>query len=342
MRRIYRLYADGMSTRNIAALLNREDIPGPRGGPWASNTINGHRGRRNDILNNELYRGRLVYGRQRFIRDPDTGKRQARPVPPSDWVVQDVPELRIVDDALWERVQTRRQAGQDRRRNPAARTPLPLTGLVRCGVCGGTMTILWERRYGCNAHREKGTCGNPRGVDAAVVEDRVIPLLSRSVMEELDLPELVRRAAEDSALRRERLVATVADGRQRIARLIDAIEQGAQSQAAHRRILDIEHETAAVQLELDSLPAIPASAPEDIAERLQERLASLHRAIVGAALDEAARRSALLLARTLFQRIDIAPLPARGEVEISVRPCADALVALALQKSWEFGSGKTR
>ena len=334
VRRIYRLYADGMSTRRIAALLNREGIPGPRGGAWGSNTINGHRGRRNGILNNELYRGRLVYGRQKFIRDPDTGKRQARLVPPADWLVKDVPELRIVDDALWNRVQTRRQAGQDRRRNPAAHTPLPLTGLVRCGVCGGTMTIFRERRYGCNAHREKGTCGNPRGIDAAVIENRVIPLLSRSVLEELDLPELVRRAAEESTRRRERLATALTEGEQRITRLLDAIEQGAQSHAAHRRILDIEHETAAIRLELDSLPTLPASAPQDLAGRLQERLALLHRAIAGAAPGEGARKSALLLARTLVERIDVAPLPARGEVEISVRPRADTVVALALDEKW--------
>ena len=113
VRRIYRLYAGGMSARDIAAALNRDGIPGPRGEQWGSTAIDGHRGRRNGILNNQLYRGRLVYGRQKFIRDPDTGKRQARPVPPSDWVVQDVPELRIVDDALWDRVRTRRQAGHD-------------------------------------------------------------------------------------------------------------------------------------------------------------------------------------------------------------------------------------
>ncbi len=334
VRRIYRLYADGMSTRRIAALLNREGIPGPRGGAWGSNTINGHRGRRNGILNNELYRGRLVYGRQKFIRDPDTGKRQARPVPPADWLVKDVPELRIVDDALWNRVQTRRQAGQDRRRNPAAHTPLPLTGLVRCGVCGGTMTIFRERRYGCHAHREKGTCGNPRGIDAAVIENRVIPLLSRSVLEELDLPELVRRAAGESTRRRERLATALTEGEQRITRLLDAIEQGAQSHAAHRRILDIEHETAAIRLELDSLPTLPAVAPQDLARRLQERLALLHRAIAGAAPGEGARKSALILARTLVERIDVAPLPARGEVEISVRPRADTVVALALDDKW--------
>ena len=91
VRRIYRLYADGASTREIAATLNREGEPGPPGGPWASNTINDHRGRRNGILTNDLYRSRLVHGRQRFVRDPDTGKCQARPVPPEKWIVKDVP-----------------------------------------------------------------------------------------------------------------------------------------------------------------------------------------------------------------------------------------------------------
>ena len=336
VRRIYRLYSDGMSPRKIAATLNEEGIPAPRGGTWGSTTINGHRGRRNGILNNELYRGRLVYGRQKFIRDPDTGKRQARPVPPSDWVVQDVPELRIVDDALWERVQTRRQAGHDRRRNPGSGTPLPLTGLVRCGVCGGAMTIVKPRRYGCHTHTDKGTCDNPRGIDPTVLENQVIPLLSRRVAEEFSLPDLVRRAGEESALRRERLAAAVAEGEERISRLLDAIEQGAQSHAAHRRILDIEHETAAIQLELDSLPTVPTDAPEGLATRLQDRLAALHRAVTLAGPDAPQRKRALLFARSLIERIHIAPLPGRGQVEISVRPRADALVAFALDDEWAF------
>ena len=336
VRRIYRLYADGMSTRKIAALLNREGIPGPRGGSWGSNTINGHRGRRNGILNNELYRGRLVYGRQRFVRDPDTGKRQARPVPPSDWTVHEVPALRIVDDALWQRVQTRRRAGEDRRKNPARHTPRPLTGLVRCAVCGGAMTVVNRRRYACHARREKGTCNNPRGIDATRLENAVLPLLSRRISEEYDLAGLVRRAGEESARRRERLAAGIADGERRMARLLDAIEQGAQSHAAHRRILEIEHETAAIQIELDALPVLPERAPEDLAARLHARLALLDRAVAHAQPGGEPRRRALLVARNVIERIDIAPLPGRGRIEISVLPRTDALVALALRDDWTF------
>ena len=335
VQRIYRLYAGGMSTRNIAATLNRDGIPGPRGGPWRSNTINGHRGRRNGILNNELYRGRLVYGRQRFVRDPDTGKRQARAVPPSDWTVREVPELRIVDDALWHRVQTRRQAGEDRRNSPSARTPLPLTGLVRCAVCGGTMTIAKPRRYACQAHREKGTCDNPRGIDATRLENAVFRLLSRSVSED-DVSVLVRRASEESARRKQRLAAEIAVGEQRIARFLDAIEEGTQSHAAHRRILEIEREIAEIRVELDALPTLPQHAPEDLAARLHERLALLDRTVTNSRPGEDPRRRALLIAKDVIERIDIAPLPGRGQVEISVLPHTDALVALALRDDWTF------
>ena len=68
VRRIFEEYADGMAPRQIAAGLNREGIPSPRGGQWNASTINGSRQRRNGILNNELYLGRITWNRQRFMR----------------------------------------------------------------------------------------------------------------------------------------------------------------------------------------------------------------------------------------------------------------------------------
>ena len=49
----------------------------------------------------------MVWNRQRFLKDPDTGKRVTRLNPESEWVIKDVPELRIVDDELWQAVQAR-------------------------------------------------------------------------------------------------------------------------------------------------------------------------------------------------------------------------------------------
>ncbi len=44
----------GMAPRQIAARLNRQMVPSPRGGQWNASTINGNRRRRIGILNNEL------------------------------------------------------------------------------------------------------------------------------------------------------------------------------------------------------------------------------------------------------------------------------------------------
>jgi DNA invertase Pin-like site-specific DNA recombinase len=125
IRRIFAAYADGISPRAIAAALNREGIPSPRGGLWNASTINGSRQRRNGILNNELYLGRITYNRQRFVKDPDTGKRVSRLNPENLWVTKDVDGLRLIDDETWATTQALRgrfssQAGNKRQTKKSA------------------------------------------------------------------------------------------------------------------------------------------------------------------------------------------------------------------------------
>ncbi|WP_247381795.1 MULTISPECIES: recombinase family protein [unclassified Bradyrhizobium] len=72
-------------------------MPGPQGAEWGPSTIHGNPKRGVGILNNELYVGRLVWNRLRYLKDPDTGKRVSRLNPESEWVVQEVPEMRIID-----------------------------------------------------------------------------------------------------------------------------------------------------------------------------------------------------------------------------------------------------
>jgi hypothetical protein len=107
VRRIFREFAVGKSPRAIATDLNRDGIPGPLGRSWGDTTIRGHACRGNGVVNNELYAGVLVWNRQRFIKDPNTGKRVSRPNPEAKWIRIEVPELRVVDDELWRRVKLR-------------------------------------------------------------------------------------------------------------------------------------------------------------------------------------------------------------------------------------------
>ncbi len=78
VRRIFEDYADGKSPRRIAHDLNAEDVPGPRSKAWGPSTINGNIKRGTGVLNNELYIGRFVWNRLRYVKDPDTGKRISR------------------------------------------------------------------------------------------------------------------------------------------------------------------------------------------------------------------------------------------------------------------------
>ncbi|MCE6949466.1 recombinase family protein [Cereibacter sphaeroides] len=185
IRRIFRDYAAGVSSQKIAAQLNAEHIPAPRGrgdgsGHWKQNTINGNQTRGTGILNNELYIGRRVWNRLRYGKHLTTGRRISRLNKPEALEVNEIPALRIVDQDLWDAVkelqsrQTKLGAGtaQTERTDLAANRVLKrrrhlLSRLVRCGICGGPMTVAGgsakgdKRRYYCTNHKEKGASVRP-------------------------------------------------------------------------------------------------------------------------------------------------------------------------------------
>jgi DNA invertase Pin-like site-specific DNA recombinase len=131
IRRIFKEYAhENISPKKIAARLNAERIPSPSGKGWTQSTINSNRRRGTGILNNELYIGQMVWNRQRFLKDPVSGKRVARLNPESEWVRQDVPDLRIVPQNLWEAAKAR-QAVLDEACGPLAARKRPQQGRVR-------------------------------------------------------------------------------------------------------------------------------------------------------------------------------------------------------------------
>ena len=78
VRRVFMEFAAGKSPTSIARELNAEGIPGPRLHSWGDTTIRGHALRRTGLLHNELYVGRLVWNKQRYVKDPQTGRRLAR------------------------------------------------------------------------------------------------------------------------------------------------------------------------------------------------------------------------------------------------------------------------
>ena len=188
--RIFKDYAAGLSPRAIALSLNQEGVTGPTGKAWGPSTINGNRQRGTGILNNELYIGRLVWNRLRYVKDPETGKRISRPNREDKWIIQDVPELNIIDQDLWDKVKAR-QAKLDAA--PSQKIPNSnwgdrrrpkylFSGLMKCGQCGGGAVIWNQIRIGCANARNKGTCNNKHTIRRDRLEATVLDGLQHHLM----------------------------------------------------------------------------------------------------------------------------------------------------------------
>lgn len=191
VRRIFTDYATGKSPLAIAHALNKESVPGPSGSGWGPSTINGNWRRGTGVLNNELYIGKLVWNRLAYIKNPDTGKRVSRLNDPSEWIVKDVPELRIIDDALWERVKVRQQGLRHQPEFHERQRPrMLLSYLLKCGSCGGGFSKVSHLHYGCSTARNKGTCDNRLTVRQDELEGMVIAALQSRLMDPALLAEL--------------------------------------------------------------------------------------------------------------------------------------------------------
>jgi len=181
--RIFEEYASGQSVRSITKRLNQEGVPGPGGTIWRPNTISGDPRKRSGILNNEVYIGRLLWNRRSYSKDPETGKRRYRVNPEIEWIRGEAPSLQVVKQPLWNKVRER----QRRSACPKAAASLEiiqdifrgrprslLTGLVKCGSCGGSFAIRQGSRFGCATHEHLGTCPNHLRIGRFDLEGQVL------------------------------------------------------------------------------------------------------------------------------------------------------------------------
>ena len=320
VRRIFAEYAAGKSPRAIVRDLNGEGVPSPRGGQWNASTINGNRARRNGILHNELYTGLVVWNRQSFRIDPETGKRVGRINPREDWIVVEVPDLRIVDAETWDRVQAIKARHADRPTHQRRRPRKLLSGLVKCGVCGGGCTILSRERFGCASAKERGTCDNRRTLAYGELERRVLEGIKTSLLAPDVIAEAMRGYhAELKSLRtrhergRSAASAELAKVRRKIANIVDTIADG----GAPRSLVATLTELEARELELADILAATAE-PNVIElrpEAYRQRIEALHEALNA---NDPDRLQAVEIIRSLIDRIVVHPGEGRGEMEVYI------------------------
>ncbi|MGB6876113.1 MAG: recombinase family protein [Candidatus Acidiferrales bacterium] len=203
VRRIFQMYADGLSLKAIAKRLNAEGIqsPQPQAGrisrSWCPSTIR-------VFLHNERYTGKVIWSRKHKIRDPRTGRRVFR-VRDGEQPIrgQDAPHLRIISDELWNAVRDRQElvkrlyedAGKRTGllRSSAMNAPYLFSGLLKCQSCGANMQIVAGRgrnhanqTYGCpmNFHRGDSVCSNRLRVRRDVLERELLGGLQKRVLRE--------------------------------------------------------------------------------------------------------------------------------------------------------------
>lgn len=297
VRRIFTAFAKGETPNAIAAALNRETVQGPCGHSWGATTIRGHRARGTGILNNALYRGELVWNRQRFIKDPINGKRQIRPNPETEWVTKDVPHLRIIDEGLWLAVKDRQQEAERRRggvrdgvrksREARALGLRPASSnlyrLLTCGQCSGEFCNVGRDRYGCAAHYRRKACENGKTVQRRVMEAAVRDILAEAAMlithhaDALTNDEQVNADEQSRQIQKDRLQLEKID--RRLQGLMSAIEDGRlYTPALKTRFQQLEDqaESLRTRLQLSARMVAPAKRePERKSSELQALITTL-------------------------------------------------------------------
>jgi hypothetical protein len=264
VRRVYQEYAGRRTPRDIARDLTRENIPSPRGGRWAASTINGNTKRQNGLLQNPLYAGRIIWNRLRMDRDPDNGRRVSRSNPKSAWHEQDTPHLAIIDRELFDAVQARKAERSKGHPTHQHRPKHILSGLLRCGSCGGGMSVSGKDKSGrvrlyCTAWRKSGSCLAPKTFYLCTVEDAVLSKLRGELRHPAVIAEYARTYAEE----RIRLAQRITKDRSRL----------------ERRLADIQGE-----LERAFKAFTMGMVPEDVAEKQMAALRA-ERETLGAKLE---------------------------------------------------------
>ena len=330
--RVFREFAGGKSPLAIARDLNVDGIPGPKGLAWRDTSIRGNVRRGTGIINNELYVGVRVWNHKHYVTDPASGKRVTRFNPESEWIRNEVPDLRIISDEMWQAAKRQqaalaerhagiREAAQVRALLNARRPAYLLSGLLECGICGGTYAIVVGDRYGCVGHHRGRTCSNNRTIRRADLERRALAgIADRLVSADKIEAAVTAYAAHINRENREQRIQADADNRalakidKAVAGIMAAIEDGLYQPTMKARMAELERDRAEITARLAVAPqGIPDVHP-GIAEIYKRKVAALTDTLK----DPETRLDASSDIRSLVGKIVLHPGEKRGEVRATL------------------------
>jgi site-specific DNA recombinase len=209
----------------------------------------------------------------------------------------DRPELRIVTNELWERVQSRlawtnKVYGRQKRvgvLNRTASSSYLLRRIVKCGICGGNLVITsgrsrrGHRKYGCSQHFYRGVCINGLQIRKEWMEEKLLSGLQEAVLQ----PQAVKYAVEEVLRLAEKAERNMAHGIRRaledkrgvkaeLNRLIEAVANAGHSTFLLEAIEQREKEPLSINEELQFCDSKPLSLQSaDITKFVIDRMAAL-------------------------------------------------------------------
>jgi DNA invertase Pin-like site-specific DNA recombinase len=340
VRRIFTEYAGGISPLAIARRLNAEGVPGPRGTLWHSTALHGEKNHKRGILRNEIYVGILTYGRSRQVVNPQTRRRLMRYNDESEVMRVPVPDMRILDDALWQTVQDRLEANSTVRPERARRPKHIFSGMVECGVCGGPYIIASSQNWGCSRHRYGAACTNNRLVSRVNFDARVLADLKAGMLAPEAVSAYIReyhrdfaRAAADLGRDRGKIERKLEEANRRKDRLLKAFADGGNEFAEIRDMLAAARRDAdQLTRELANMDAVPTVLTlhpkmEEVYRQQVEDLAS-------ALAEPEARLEAVPQLRAMIAKIIVYPnLEKKRGTVIEVVRQMDVILGLATGES---------
>lgn len=342
VRDIFDGYArEGLSYAKIAARLNGRGIAPPRASKPRSREAWGVSTVRSILHNGERYAGRWTFGATKWQRDPDTRQRVPR-AREGALVVDERPELAIIDPATWEAVRARLDSTRTlytgkRVVPPGQRLTHPLSGILRCAHCNSLLTISGgaegRRYYACTGAR-RGTCEMRAWIREALAREQLIAairerfatretvaLIERLIAEEASADDEIDARRRDLAVRLEQTEA-------RVRRLVLAVADGHASSTVLATVADMEAQARDDRAALERLAALPRG-PSDL-PTAREVLDDLAEVLTGPV--EAARAMLVRLlagGALLVGREDDGSIVARGGLLPAMLLGRDALSCIA-------------
>jgi DNA invertase Pin-like site-specific DNA recombinase len=350
--RIFQLYADGMSTRQIASLLNAEGVlpPGARWKDrqgvrrtWSHGAIHGDPTRGMGILNQEKYIGRLVWNRSTWPRDPDRDAKQVRrELPVGKWVVREVPELRIVPQELWDAAKARQRQRSARARQVVTvpRQSRLLSGLLICGRCGARYVLRGRQTYCCATRQNRGSvvCDCMATVNAVEAEQAILDLLEPLFCDPRMLDRLVAQVRERlSAAQGHRARRQGSEGKLRsdlskveaeIGRLVDWIAKGVLVEDLEERMLAAKQRRDHLRGELAKLAAAEVPTGLEVLPSAVRKIVSDLRGMLAAGQTEKVKSALSRLVTRVEVHEDPRPGRKRPGAKLVVRGSLEALLQM--------------